>query len=87
MHSALRFHPSRRAVTAARAAKDDRPHTLFWLAAFIILTSLLATLEIRSEALTVSALPRDSSRAGAAQPHFIGPVVATTVAVVGHDRE
>ena len=86
MQSALRFYPGRRAAFAVQAAEDVRPRTLFWFAAFILLTIALGTLEIRSEALTVGALPR-GSESGATQPRSYGPVVAATVVPIGQDKD
>jgi hypothetical protein len=62
----------------------EPPRTLYWLASFLILSSALVAVEIRSEALTVKALPRTIARS--AEPQFVVPV-ATSVAAVGQEKE
>ncbi len=66
------------------ALNVERPRTVYWLASFVLLSSALVALEIRSEALTVSSLPRTVARS--AEPQFVIPVGAS-VAVVGLDKE
>ncbi len=66
------------------APSVDRPRTIYWLAAFVLLSSALAAVEIRSEALTVKALPRTAARS--AEPRFVAPA-ATSVAVIGLEKE
>jgi hypothetical protein len=87
MNSALRFPHGRRGAVVVRAADERQPRTLFWLASFVLLSSVLAGLEIRSEALTLGSLPRSMERSGAAQPRFFVPLVAASVPVVGHDKD
>ncbi len=65
------------------ALNVERPRAGYWLACFILLSSALAAVEIRSEAVTVKALPRTIVRSSA--PQFVP--VAPSVAVIGQDKE
>ncbi len=87
MSSNSRDFSPRRAAVAALDFGDQRRGKYLWFAAFLLLTGALAGLEIRSEALTVGALPRAADATGAAEQTLVIPVVATAVAVVGADRD
>lgn len=87
MHSALRFASAPRRAVAIRVADDAPPRTLIWLASFILLSTALAGLEIRSEALTVRSLSPSMGRSGAAEPQFFVPMVAASGATLGHVKD
>ncbi len=70
MPSAIRF-PSGRAAVAAPAQSGDRRHALAWLAAFLLLSSVLAAAEIRSEALTLNAVSQPLQAASAIPPELV----------------
>jgi len=50
---------------------DERPHTLLWLAAFLLLSSALAAAEVRSEALTLGAVSQRLEAASAIPPLLV----------------
>lgn len=76
---------ARRTVVASGAAAkvadgDTRNLSLYGFLSFLIVSSALMAAEIRSEFATISALPRSQTGAIAAQPKFVAPTRATTVA-------
>jgi hypothetical protein len=90
MQKAIRLSPRRDAAVIAAASRDERRRALYWLAFSLLLSSVLAAAEIRSEALTVGALSSTADHAGAAQPALAPSSRSTTVAGsfagVGYDK-